>query len=110
MASTAVRTTTTEVVVTQTVRHLDASDDALIKEYAKHKEDIKVLEAKKKAAEEIIRQLLGDAKIGFINGVKRVELKDRTLTKVDRKALQAAFPEAYEATLRTTDYTVLDAE
>jgi hypothetical protein len=92
MASTAVRTTTTEVVVTQTVRHLDASDDALIKEYAKHKEDIKVLEAKKKA------------------GVKRVELKDRTLTKVDRKALQAAFPEAYEATLRTTEYTVLDAE
>ena len=110
MTSTAVRTTTTEITVSHTVVHLDQSADAVIKEFAKAKEDMKVLEAKKKAAEEKIRQLLGDAKLGFINGVKRVEIKDRTLTKVDRKILQAAYPDAYEASLVSTEYTVVDAE
>lgn len=110
MTSTAVRTTTTEIKVSHTVVHLDQSADAVIKEFAKAKEDIKVLEAKKKAAEEKIRQLLGDAKLGFINGVKRVEIKDRTLTKVDRKILQAAYPDAYEASLVSTEYTIVDAE
>jgi predicted phage-related endonuclease len=110
MTSTAVRTTTTEIVVSHTVVHLDQSADAVIKEFAKAKEDMKVLEAKKKAAEEKIRQLLGDAKLGFIDGVKRVEIKDRTLTKVDRKILQAAYPEAYEASLVSTEYTIVDAE
>ena len=49
MTSTAVRTTTTEIVVSHTVVHLDQSADAVIKEFAKAKEDMKVLEAKKKA-------------------------------------------------------------
>jgi predicted phage-related endonuclease len=110
MASTTVKTTTTEIVVTYQVAHLDESADAVIKEFAQAKEDMKVLEAKKKAAEEKIRQLLGDSKLGFINGVKRVEIKDRTLTKVDRKVLQAAYPEAYEASLTSTAYTIVDAE
>jgi hypothetical protein len=48
MTSTAVRTTTTEIVVSHTVVHLDQSADAVIKEFAKAKEDMKVLEAKKK--------------------------------------------------------------
>ena len=110
MTSTIIRTTVTEVTVTNPVVILDSSVDALVKEYAQAKADIKALEEKKKNAEAAIRELLGDAKIGFIDGVKRVEIKDRTLTKVDRKTLQEAYPEAYEASLRTTEYTVLDAE
>lgn len=110
MASTTVRTTTTEIVVTHLIAHLDESADAVIREFAKAKEDMKVLEAKKKAAEEKIRQLLGDSRLGYINGVKRVEIKDRTLTKVDRKVLQTAYPEAYEASLTSTHYTIVDAE
>jgi len=110
MASTTVRTTTTEIVVTHLVAHLDESAEAVIKEFAKAKEDIKVLEEKKKVAEQKIRQLLGDSKLGYINGVKRVEIKDRALTKVDRKILQAAYPDAYEASLVSTAYTIVDAE
>ena len=110
MSSTAVRTEVTEITVTTTVAHLDETVDALIKEFAQAKKDMKVLEAKKKAAEEKIRQLMGDAKIGFINGVQRVEIKDRTTTKIDRELLQEAYPDAYTATLKSTDYTIVDAK
>lgn len=110
MTSTAVRTVTTEVVTTATVAHLSNDLDSLIKEFAQAKKDIKVLEAKKAAAEEKIRQALGQATEGYIAGVKRVEVLDRTLTKVNRKLLQEAYPEAYQASLETTKYTVLAAE
>lgn len=110
MTSTAIRTTTTEIVVTNTVRHLNKSADAIVKAFAKTKEDLKVLEAQKKALEEQIRNLMDGATAGYINGVKRVEILDRSLTKIDRKQLQEAYPEAYAATLKTTHYTVVDAE
>ena len=98
MTSTAVRTTVTEVTVTKTVRHLNKSVDAIVKAYAKTKEDAKVLEAQKKALEEQIRSLMDGASVGYINGVKRVEILDRKLTKVDRKKLQEAYPEAVSYT------------
>ena len=110
MTSTAVRTTVTEVTVTKTVRHLNKGVDAIVKAYAKTKEDMKVLEAQKKALEEQIRNLMDGAKVGYINGVKRVEILDRKLTKVDRKLLQEVYPEAYAASLVTTEYTIVDAE
>ena len=110
MTSTAVRTTVTEVTVTTTVRHLNKSVDAIVKAYAKTKEDMKVLEAQKKALEEQIRNLMDGASVGYINGVKRVEILNRSLTKIDRKQLQEVYPEAYAATLKTTEYTVVDAE
>lgn len=110
MTSTVVRSTTTTIVTTETVRNLNKGTDAIVKAYAKTKADLKVLEAQKTALEEQIRNLMDGAKIGYIDGVKRVEIKDRTLSKIDRKLLQEAYPEAYDATLRTTQYTVLDAE
>jgi predicted phage-related endonuclease len=110
MTSTAVRTTVTEVTVTKTVRHLNKSADAIAKAYAKAKEDAKVIEAQKKALEEQLRNLMDGATVGYINGVKRIEILNRKLTKVDRKKLQEAYPEAYEATLVTTEYTIVDAE
>jgi predicted phage-related endonuclease len=97
-------------VVTHLVAHLDESAETVIKEFAKAKEDIKLNDEKKKVAEQKIRQLLGDSRLGYINGVKRVEIKERTLTKVDRKVLQTAYPEAYEASLTSTHYTIVDAE
>ena len=110
MTSTAVRTTVTEVAVTTTVRHLNKGADAIVKAFAKTKEDMKVLEAQKKALEEQIRNLMEDASVGYINGVKRVEILNRSITKIDRKQLQEVDPEAYAATLKTTEYTSVDAE
>ncbi len=110
MTSTAIRTTVTEVTTSTNVAILSEDINSIIAEYAQAKLDIKALETKKKNAEEAIRAALGEAKVGYINGVKRVELKDRTLTKVDRKILQEAYPDAYAASLATTSYTVLDAE
>ena len=110
MTSTAVRTTVTEVTVTTTVRHLDASVDEIVKAFAKTKEDIKVLETKKKALEEQIRKLMEGASAGYIDGVKRIEILNRSLSKIDRKQLQEVYPEAYAATLKTTEYTVVSAE
>jgi predicted phage-related endonuclease len=110
MTSTVVRTTTTKIVTTETARKLNKSVDAIVKAYAKTKADMKVLEAQKEALELQIRNLMDGANVGYIDGVKRVEIKDRTLSKIDRKLLQEAYPEAYDATLKVTHYTVLDAE
>lgn len=110
MASTAVKTVVTEVITTATVAHLDSSLEEAITAFAQAKKDIKVLEAKKAEAEQKIREALGQATEGYINGVKRVSILSRVLKKIDRKLLQEAYPEAYEASLATTSYTVVDAE
>lgn len=110
MASTAVRTVTTEVVTTATVAHLDTTLEEAIATFAQAKKDIKVLEAKKAQAEQKIREALGQATEGYINGVKRVSILSRTLSKINRKLLQEAYPEAYQASLEKTGYTVVDAE
>jgi len=110
MSSTAVKTVVTEITTTATVAHLDANLEQAINEFAQAKKDIKVLEAKKAQAEQKIREALGQATEGYINGVKRVSILSRTLNKINRKLLQEAYPEAYEASLEKTSYTVIDAE
>jgi predicted phage-related endonuclease len=69
------------------------------------REAIKQLEAQKKETEAIIREALGEAKVGFIKGVKRVELKDGKSTYFDRELMEAEYPEAFTNTLRVTPYT-----
>jgi predicted phage-related endonuclease len=84
--------------------------EALIAEFVSTKAAIKALEAKKQEAEQKLRGLLGDAASGSINGVVRVRIQHRNLSKIDREMLKTAFPEAHEATLVQTSYTVLDAK
>ena len=100
----------TEVVISEDVTQLDASVEALIVEFNEAKAAIKALEAKKSEAEAAIRDALAGNDVGRINGVERIRVQHRNMSKVDRELLKTAFPEAHEATLIQSSYTVLQAK
>lgn len=102
-------TITTTTVVTQSaeVADLGASAEEIIARFNEAKKLAKAADEAKKAAEAELRQLLGDAVIGMINGVERLKVSERSVTTVDRDLLKSAFPEAYEATVGKTPYTIL---
>jgi hypothetical protein len=103
-------TRVTEVKVTEGVTDLDPSMEAKIVEFNAMKAAIKTLEAQKAAAEAVIREALAGSNVGRINGVERVRVQHRNMTKVDRELLKTAFPEAHEATMVVSSYTVLQAK
>jgi len=104
-------TTTTEVKITTNAVDLDKkAAEALIAEFNAAKIAIKALEAKKQDAEKALREMLGGNEVGIIDGVERVRIVHRNLSKIDREALKAAFPEAYAAVLVESPYTVLQAK
>jgi predicted phage-related endonuclease len=108
MASTTMtQTTTTTTTEVKQVADLPASAEDLIRTFNNTKATIKLLQAEKENAEKALRELLGDAEVGTINGVERVKISHRNMSKIDREALKAAWPEAYEATLLESSYTVL---
>jgi predicted phage-related endonuclease len=107
MVSTTV-TTETKVTVTKEIADLTNTGAAkLIAKFDAAKEAIKALETQKAEAEAALRELLGDAEVGVINGIERVKLARSSNSKIDRKALQAGWPDAYEATLVSTPYTFI---
>lgn len=103
-------TTTTTTTRTEGVADLDPSVEALLVEFNEAKAAIKALEARKSDAEKAIREALAGNDVGLINGVERVRVQHRNLSKVDRELLKTAFPEAYEATLVESSYTVLQTK
>lgn len=102
----------TTIIITsnEAVAVLDPSAEAMIATFNQTKAAIKALEAKKAAVETALRDALGGASVGTINGVERVRVNHRNRSNIDREALKAAFPEAYAATLTETAYTVLTAK
>jgi predicted phage-related endonuclease len=105
-----ITTTKTEVVISEDVTQLDPTMEAIIVEFNEAKAAIKALEAKKAAAENAIREALKGNDVGLINGVERVRVQHRNLSKIDRESLKTAFPEAYAAVLSESAYTVLQAK
>lgn len=103
-------TTTTTTTRTEGVADLDSSVEALIVQFNEAKAAIKALEAKKAEAETAIRDALAGNDVGRINGVERIRVQHRNMSKVDRELLKTAFPEAHEATLIQSSYTVLQAK
>jgi len=108
-APTAIKTTkkTTRKVVTTTsiVVELGVKAQKAVADLVTLRDAIKQLEAQKKESEAVIREALGEAKVGFIKGVKRVELKDGKTTYFDRALLESDYPDAFTNTLRVTPYT-----
>jgi DNA polymerase elongation subunit (family B) len=67
---------------------------------------IKRAEAIKAEAERIIRDALGDAHQGVVLGNVVVKISDPIQRRsIDMSTLVAAYPEAYDQTLRVTEYT-----
>lgn len=103
-------TKTTTTTTTELIAVLPESAEALIVAFNEAKAAIKEAEAKKAAAEAAIREMLNGSDSGTINGVERVRIQHRNLTKVDRELLKVAFPEAHEATQIVSSYTVLQTK
>jgi|APGre2960657404_1045060.scaffolds.fasta_scaffold04703_6 predicted phage-related endonuclease len=109
MASTKIET---KVVVSTTTDSVELGKEVekLIVSFNSTKAALKALEAQKLEVEGQIRELLGDAETGTINGVERVRILKRNRSGIDRETLQVSFPEAYTACLTETAYTVLQAK
>ena len=103
-------TTTSKVEIIEIITDLDPAMEAMIVEFNEAKAAIKAIEAKKQAAETAIREALKGNEIGTINGVERVRIAHRNLSKINRELLKTAFPEAYSASLEESAYTVLQAK
>jgi hypothetical protein len=99
--------TKTEIVKEEGVTLLDPTIESTIAEYNAVKVALKELEATKAAAEKAIRDALAGNNVGMINGVERVRVSHRNRSNIDRELLKTAFPEAYEATITETQYSVL---
>lgn len=69
----------------------------------------KVLDDQKAAAEQLLREMLGDAEALTVEGVEIFKLAHRVNTSIDKKKLMEAFPEAYDATLKQTPYNFITA-
>lgn len=108
MTTTTVSTTTTTTVeMTSTSVELSAEVQAIVSEFSATRSMITELEKTKKALEARIREALGEAETGTVEGVTRLTVSPRTRVTVDSAKLAEAFPEAYEATNKVTEYTVL---
>jgi len=107
MASTVITTKETSVAVSTTTVALPKDAEALITEYNDTKAAMKSLEDRKKEVEKALRDLMGEAEVGTIDGVDRLVIHSRTRSGLDKDALKEAFPEAYAACKTETNYTVL---
>jgi len=110
--SSAVTTVTTVATATTKVDVVDltATDaEKVLFQFIAAREAIKVHEEQKEKAEAHLRELLGTAGIGMIRGVERFKLQNSSNTKIDRKALEAGWPEAFVATLVKTPYDFIKA-
>lgn len=71
----------------------------------------KATEAKAKAtrakAEAVLRAELGSALVATVDGLTVASVIASKNTSFDRDLMREVFPEAYEATLKTTEYTYI---
>lgn len=107
MPSTVITTKETSVAVSTATVALPNEAETLIAEYNDTKAAMKSLEDRKKEVEKALRDLMGDAEVGTIDGIDRLVIHSRTRRGVDTKKLQEAYPEAYATCESVTEYTVL---
>ena len=104
------KTVISTVVVEDSIALDNTNVEELIVSFADVKKAIKALEEKQAEINSSIRALLGDAKIGTLGGVKRVELVDRTREGIDMELLKKLHPDVIQECGKTTSYTELRAK
>jgi hypothetical protein len=94
---------------TTTIANTIAVDADLVAEVRALRAEAKALAERQKDAEARLRAVLTDAEatVAVVNGETVVTLVACERVVIDREALLAAFPEAYEATAKTSAYTQL---
>ena len=99
-----------QAVIENDAIELTADQQALVNEYISTRTMVTELEKTKKALEEQVKALLGKAEVATVNGQVRLQVSKRQRDVTDRKVLAQLFPEAFEATNKTTEYVVLVAK
>lgn len=105
--TTKVKTTTTSVEISKGSVDLDRSVESVLKRFNDTKAAIKALEAEKAEMDKMIRDMLGDAEVGVIDGIERVRIETRGRTDMNKELLKTVYPEAYEASLVKSTYTII---
>ena len=103
-------TTSTTTTIERSSVALDSVTADAIAEWVEVKDTIKALEERKNSLDALIKEAMGDAEVGTVDGRVRIKVSHRERTTNDSKLLAEGYPEAYEATKRTTSYTVLIAQ
>lgn len=77
-----------------------------IADFVQAKADEKSAKERKAQAEQVLREALAKAgkQIGYVGKTKAFSLVASKTTSFDREMLETMFPEAFQATLRTTEY------
>jgi predicted phage-related endonuclease len=99
-----------QAVIESTAIELTEDQQELVNEYISTRTMVTELEKTKKALEEQVKALIGDADVATVNGVIRLQVSKRQREGVDRKVLVELFPEAYEASKTISEYVVLVAK
>lgn len=89
------------------LKELPAELKATLDAFTAAKEMLKYAEQQKDIAEDKIRAALDGADIGTIDGHEVVRVNQSHNSHVDAGIVKTAFPEAYEAAYKRTDYTYL---
>ena len=109
--SVSTQVTTTQVVTETSTVELDNTNIAnLLADFANAKLAIKELKEAQSKIDNAIRELIGSAKTGTVNGLPVVELAPRSRSAVDTKLLKLSYPEAYEQCSTTTAYDIIVAK
>jgi len=88
-------------------RELDKRTARAVRTFSNAKRAMKAAEERKKRAEAIIREGLGDAEIGYVEGMPVVEIMYSSNSGYDAETLITRFPEAAAAAFRKTAYSYL---
>jgi len=86
---------------------LDFEGAKALKDFEDAKAVIRKAEDAKKAAEAVLRQLLGDATSATLAGVTVLKVSERTRVTVSASDLKSADEALYNRLAKTTDFTVL---
>lgn len=110
--STAKVTKVTTVESTSVVVPMDNTNALeLMTRFNSIKETIKVLDAEKSEVESQLREILGDAEFGTLEGVDRLQLVSRTKSTLDTAHLKEYHPEVWDMVaklaLKTTEWNFL---
>ena len=104
VASTTTTTTTDKPAVSV---ELSATARKALATFTRAKQAEAKAKARKAKAEATLRKALGKSLKGTIDGVAVVSVVSSKTTYFDRDEMKKSFPEAFEATLRTTEYDYL---
>jgi|AntRauMFilla1563_2_1112583.scaffolds.fasta_scaffold00709_19 DNA-binding transcriptional regulator/RsmH inhibitor MraZ len=96
-----------EIITEQVSVEFEGESRILLNDYLATRRAVTDLEKTKKALEEQVKALIGNAEVVTVDGIVRIEVSSRSRAGTDRKLLEKLFPEAFTATQTVTDYTVL---